>query len=359
MSFREAKVPKDPELRNPVYHYMLKCADDFEALPYSPELDDAIKECSYKQTIHYVQEEPVVLEDGDLPRGLADAFYFPDRPVIQGFRINMTEPSRVRLADDSDTDASHRVIQGSFYVGQTPFTVADDAENKLTISTENSEGGSLSYKLDTSHFLSFLAIVYARHTARSMERFHDAVADYENLNDVPFAQLDRADMNRLLTDLVGDGSWERIRQVFRHLSEETGKTTLTHTGLFSDPLSITADAGRAVFATKVETYHGKIEQHSVDVEVNWELMGQNTEISGKTTRVQHSAITAPDPSATVRPIHYPVGEYSFMRELDAIVPTRQDGTDFNTKQKEWLNVSSILMTSLQPYLNRHAEPYDS
>ena len=364
MDFDESTNPAPSRLRktgrpdlsqreqDPIYEYRLNCAEEFEGLPYRSELDDAMAEFVHSQKIRYVQEVPVALEPGDFPAALNDAFYFPDAPTIEAMTLNVNK--------DKD---GHQFMEGSFYVGRTLFTVEPGFPG-VTISTESNDGSSLSYKTSQTTLLELLGAMYARNAARILEQLHkeslklSQEPDSEIL-DIPFTTITSNDIYVVVQQLVDDGAWSNVTELFEKLANETGKSSFTTRSIFtpSESTADTVSTERALLATKTETIHGSIEQSEVTLDINWFLGNANTEIIGTTSYNGDQKFLSPAPSAIIQPIDYDIESFAFMKELEAITGEKPDGKRYTADDPEWLMLVSIFMTTVRPHLDRHATNY--
>ena len=334
----------------PIYEYRLTCDERFESLPHRPEFADAMEEFSQARKISYSQETPVALEPGDVPNELSDAFYFPDTSVIEimNLEINIDQDDR-------------QFVEGSFQVGSTEFIIAPGFPG-VVFSTESSEGGDLRYKTHEKTLLQLLSIMYTRKAAQMLEQLHKAAqrlnAKDPSFLEVPFSKPTDRDMQAVVDDLVGEGDYEAAAEILEKLASavDSGKTTFTTHSLF--PPQNGVDKDRAILATKTETYHNAIEEQEVNLNINWLLMNTNTELSGTTVHTSSESDNHITPSVTVAPTEYDIESFALMKELDAIAGTTNDGKEFSRNNPEWLSLVSIFMTSIQPFLDRHASSYD-
>ena len=346
-----------------IYEYRLSCADQFEGLPYRSELDDAMAEFAHSQKIHYVQEVPVVLEPGDFPAELNDAFYFPDAPTIEAMTLDVSK--------DKD---GHQFMQGSFYVGRIPFSVEPGFPG-VAISTESNDGSVLTYKTSQETLFELLGAMYARNAARMLEKLHKQSLELSQDEDsdileIPFTTITSDDVKAVAREFIGKGTWADTTGLFEKLANETGKSSFSTYSIFtpSDPAVESVSTERALLATKTETIHGSIEQSEVTLDINWFLGNRNTEIIGTTAHNGSEKFLTPAPSAIVQPIDYDVESFAFMKELEAATAKERKevgvSTDtplekrFTPEDTEWLVLVSIFMTTVQPYLDRHAINYE-
>lgn len=343
----ETERPQDP-----IYEYRLNCAEAFEGLPYRPELDDAMAEFAHSQKIHYVQEVPVVLESGDLPAELNDAFYFPDSPTIEAMSLDVSK--------DKD---GNQFVAGSFYVGRTLFAV-NPAFPGVRITTESHDGSELAYITSQDTLFELLGAMYARNAARMLEQLHKESVelhkdDESDILEIPFTTITSNDIKVVVGELLDNGTWANVTGLFEKLANETGKSNFTTHAIFTpfDPTVESASPERALLATKTETIHGSIEQSEVTLDINWFLGNANTEIIGTTAHNSSEKFSSPAPSAMIQPIDYDVESFLFMKELQAITGEKPDGKRFTADDPEWLILVSIFMTTVQPHLDRYAENY--
>jgi hypothetical protein len=349
--FRKAGRVRSVEgAQDPLYEYRLECAERFESLPHRPEFDDALEEFSRAQKVRFFQESPITLEQGDLPHELSDAFYFPNAPTIEAMIVEVTK----------DPDG-HHFIEGSFQVGNMEFSLTP-AFPGVYIATDNSEGGELRYKTNEKSLLGLLSVMYARSAAQMLERLYEASLarnqDNPDILEIPFSKPTAHDIQIVINDLVGEGNWENISEVLEKLASavDAGKTTFTTHALFPPQDGLTAD--RAILATKIETYHNSMEQREVSLDINWLLTTKNTEFIGRTVHNNNDKVIPSGPSASVQPTEYDIDNFAFMKELDAMAGNETKGKEFSKDDPEWLSLVSIFMTSVQPYLDRHASQYN-
>lgn len=339
--------------QDPTYNYLLACAEQFETLPYRPDLDDAMAEFAQSQKIHYVQEVPVVLEPGDFPAELNDAFYFPDAPTIEAMTLDVNK--------DKD---GNQFLEGSFYVGRMPFTVAP-AFPGVRITTEANDGSTLAYTTSQQTVLELLGAMYARNAARMLEQLHKESLERSQdedseILDIPFPTITSKDIHVVVRELIDAGTWSNITELFEKLASETGKSSFTTRSLFtpSDQTAESATTERAILATKTETIHGSIEQNEIELDINWFLGNSNVEVIGTTAHNSNEKVMAPAPTAMAQPIDYDIESFAFMKELEKITGDKPDGKRFTTEDPEWLMFVSIFMTTIRPHLERYAPNYE-
>ncbi|MGY4893555.1 MAG: hypothetical protein ACO1N2_02575 [Candidatus Saccharimonadota bacterium] len=346
------KVDQTMREQDPVYEFRLACAEEFEGLPYRAELDDAMAEFAHSQKIHYVQEVPVVLEPGDLPTALNDAFYFPDSPTIEAMTLDVQK--------DAD---GNQYTEGSFYVGRMPFKVEPGFPG-LKITTESHDGSELSYVTSQETLFELLGVMYARNAARMLEQLHKESKQLSqekdsDIEDIPFAKITSGDVRNVSRQLIGGGEWLNVKDIFEKLANETGKTQFTTYSIFSPDTALDPSVSdeRALLATKTETIHGSIEQTDITLDINWFFGEKNTEIIGTTTHNSGDKFTPPAPSAVIQPVDYDLESFAFMKELQKITGGKPDGRLYSPDDPEWLMLVSIFMTTVRPHLQKHAENY--
>lgn len=339
--------------QDPVYDYRLACAEQFETLPYRPDFDDAMAEFAQSQKIHYVQEVPVVLEPGDFPAELNDAFYFPDAPTIEAMTLDVNK--------DKD---GNQFLEGSFYVGRTAYNVAP-AFPGIAITTEANDGSTLTYKTSQETLLELLGAMYARHAARMLEQLHEQSLELSQeegseIVDIPFPTITSQDVHIVVKQLIDTGTWANITELFERLANETGKSSFITRSLFipSDQTAESTTTERAILATKTETIHGSIKQNEIELDINWFLGNANTEVIGTTAHNSNEKITTPVPTAMVQPIDYDIESFAFMKELEKLTGNKPDGKRFTAGDPEWLVLVSIFMTTVRPHLDRYAPNYE-
>lgn len=356
MEFRATN--KNREEQNPAYEYMLRCADDFDALHLRPELADAMEEYAIKKSVAFSQDYPVVLEEFDVPVELRDAFYFPDQPTISGMHISFTDTFEASRGGD-DTMPLSKIIGGSFYVHDTHYMVSDDLDEHLVISTQGSDGSWLSYKTPTTTMLELMAAMYARQTVRNFER--DVHADEETSEEliVPFSAPTKSEMQTMVKHLVGSGDWFAQHALLVHLSESLGKTTVDSTALLQPSGIDLADPQRAVLITLSDTTQGSLENTTMTTHVNWEMNDSHFEVSASTNHITDNRFTPAPAIAQVRPGKYAHDDFAFGRELEReeISVFDTDTTLITPGSPQWLNATSIIMTSINPYLDKYGANY--
>lgn len=329
--------------QDPLYEYSLECAEQFEALPTRPELDDAIEQFAYSKTARYTQVAPVVLESGDLPRALADVFFFPDSPTI--------ESAQLEVAQDKD---GRQFIQGAFSVGSLRYAIGTGPKG-IVISASNSEGGEMVYTTSRTTVLQLLATMYARSAVRMLERLHEKSLEINkedtNFVDIPFAAPSQSEIKSVINDLVKDGAWENISEIFEKLATavDTGTATFTTHAVFPPQDNTTGD--RAILATKVDTYTPSTEQSQVGLDINWLLSTSNTELIGTVAYSNNASEPAPTPNVIVHPTDYNLENFAWMREFDAIAGNVSEGTKHSKESPEWLALVTVFMTTIKPYLH--------
>jgi hypothetical protein len=327
-----------------IYEHMLECEQAFYTLPHSEAFDEAMHAHMLNREVHFTQEEPVVLEQEDLPKELIDAFYFPDNPTIQEMAI--------KSHDDIN---GNWMFDGSFNVSTMAFSFRLHGTH-VVLSNESSDGSPLEYRADSRVFLEFLTILYARTAARKLFRLAQRRAEVQGGDPMLVAEPSTADVHRVTQEMIPEFTPTGLRDLLEKLATLTGKSTVTLRSLFPyTPANVRqtdVTNERAILATLSHAQHRNSEEEKVGIDINWFVMDTNVEVSGEvsTSSDEHVQRHA---SGHILPIDIDVDEYPFMKEF---IGTNLEAAQIvSDKDPRWLQLVTIFMTSIQPLLEQHQE----
>ena len=297
--------------------YSLECEQDFDALPHSLAFEQVMNDHMTERVTAFESQVIVPLDIALLPPELSDTFYFPTRADLSDVKAILTEGPDDLWALTLKFSVNNRVY------------VVTSTQEGLLIQTDNSEGGSIDYRVERSIAPRLLAAFAVSSLDADTDKHQQLFKD-----------------NTLPTD--GSGIKKQLLALGHLIGTTNSSTTAPLPFEYGD---------RAIIATYTETESMHTSGIGTSIDLAWELFDSSTEFSYVSHAVKDSdtGLNHKTTYVEVAANSASIDDFVLSKQVPDLFEDNelQPALTINRSDPRWQNIAMTFMSTIGPLMDEY------